>query len=103
EELGDRGDILTQMVWRSARAKIVAARGRADEGEALAREAVGISESTDFVSARADALVDLAQVLRDAGRTQEASEAANEGLALYERKGNSVAAGKIRADLAVLM
>src|SRR5262249_39162260 len=66
EELGDPGDLLTQIIWRSARGKVLAARGRTDEGEALAREAMRISESTDFVNTRADALVDLAQILRGA-------------------------------------
>ena len=59
-------------------------------------------DSTDFVSTRADALTELAEILHQAGRLEEAKSAAADALALYEEKGNSVAAGKIRAHLAVL-
>jgi hypothetical protein len=41
--------------------------------------------------------VDLAEVLRLAGRAEEASAALERAVELYERKGNSVSAGKARA------
>ena len=63
---------------------------------------MSLAELTDFVNTRADALVDLAQILREAGRLEEASAAVSYALALYEEKGNKVAAGKTRALLAVL-
>jgi predicted ATPase/class 3 adenylate cyclase len=103
EELAARDDLLTQVIWRSARGGIQARKGRFEEAEALARDAVAMSQSTDFVNTRADALVDLARVLHLGGRPDEARSAAAEGLVLYELKGNSVAAGKTRADLAVLL
>ena len=59
--------------------------------------------STDFVTTRADALTELAAILQQGGRVEEATSAAVEGLALYEQKGNIVAAGKIRTHLAVLL
>ena len=102
EELAARDDMLTQVIWRSARGRILAGQGRIEDAERLAREAVSLAELTDFVNTRADALVDLAQILREAGRLEEANAAVSEGLALYEKKGNSVAAGKTRAHLAVL-
>jgi predicted ATPase/class 3 adenylate cyclase len=102
EQLAARDDLLTQVVWRSARARIVAGEGRLDEADELALEAVRISESTDFLNTRADALLDLAQIRRQAGRLEEASAAAAQGLALYEQKGNSVAARKTRDHFAVL-
>jgi len=102
EELAARDDLLTQVIWRSARAGFLARQGRIEEAEALAREAVTMSESTDFVTTRADALTDLAEILHQAGRLEEAKTAAAEGLALYEQKGNSVAARKTRAHFAVL-
>jgi hypothetical protein len=80
----------------------MARQGRLDEAEGLAQEAVTISEATDFLNTRADALVDLAHVHRRAGRLDEARTAAAKGLALYEEKGNQVAAERARADLAVL-
>jgi predicted ATPase/class 3 adenylate cyclase/DNA-binding winged helix-turn-helix (wHTH) protein len=102
EELASRDDLLTQVIWRSARAGLLARQGRLGEAEALAREAVKMAESTDFVTTRADALTELAAVLRRGGRLEEAKSAAEEALALYEQKSNSVAAGKIRTHLAVL-
>jgi tetratricopeptide (TPR) repeat protein len=102
EELASRDDFLSQVIWRSARAGFLARQGHLEEAEALAREAVKIAESTDFVTTRADALTELAAILQQAGRVEEARSAAADGLALYEQKGNSVAAGRIRMDLAVL-
>jgi tetratricopeptide (TPR) repeat protein len=102
EQLAAREDLLTQVVWRRVRAKVMAREGRVDEAEDLAQEAVTISESTDFLNTRADALVDLAHVHRRAGRLDEARTALAKGLALYEEKGNQVAAKRTRADLAVL-
>jgi predicted ATPase/class 3 adenylate cyclase len=102
EELGSRDDRISQVVWRSARAKIAAGRGDVAGAEALAREAVRIGALTDFVSSRGDALIDLAQVLRASGRIPEARAAATEALSLYEQKGNAVAARKTDGDLAVL-
>ena len=50
EELASRDDLLTQVIWRSARAGFLARQGRLEEAEALAREAVRMAESTDFVN-----------------------------------------------------
>ena len=102
EQLAAREDLLTQVVWRRVRAKVMARQGRVDEAEDLAQEAVTISESTDFLNTHADALVDLAQIHRRAGRLDEARTAIAKGLALYEEKGNFVAVERTRGDLAVL-
>jgi Flp pilus assembly protein TadD len=64
---------------------------------------VTIAASTDFVTTQADALTELAAILQQRGRVEEAASAAGEGLSLYEQKGNIVAAGKIRTRLAVLL
>ena len=52
EELASRDDLLTQVIWRSVRAGLLARQGRIEEAEALAREAVTMAESTDFVTTR---------------------------------------------------
>lgn len=96
--LAASGDRLTQVLWRGVQARVLAQRTRLAEAEALAREAVSLAEQTDFVVYRGDALVDLACILRDAGRDAEAEAAATAGLALHERKGNLVTAAKIRSD-----
>jgi tetratricopeptide (TPR) repeat protein len=102
EELAAPDDLITQVLWRGVRARALAGRGRVDEAERLAREAVALAERSDFVNDRGDALADLAVVHRHAGKVEHAQEALAEALRLYERKGNAVAAGRARAELAVL-
>jgi tetratricopeptide (TPR) repeat protein len=101
--LAQANDLLTQVLWRSVQARILARRGRLLEAEALAREAVSLAGQTDFLVHHGDALVDLAYILRDSGRTDEAAAAAAAGLHLHERKGNLITAGKIRSDLGILL
>jgi Flp pilus assembly protein TadD len=82
---------------------VLARRGRLEGAEELAREAVSLAERTDFLVYRGDALVDLAHILQDAGRTDDAAAAAAGGLQLHEQKGNLVTAAKIRSDLGFLL
>jgi len=86
-------------MWRQVRAKVLARRGELETAERLAREAVELAETTDSLNWRGDARRDLAEVLRLAGRTQEAADAARSALSLYEQKGNVVMAGRARAVL----
>jgi hypothetical protein len=90
----------TQVLWRSALAKVLAARGRVDEGEVLAREAAGIIEGTDQPDAQGGALVDLGRVLAMAGRTGEAISAFERAIERFEVKGNVVWTRKASAMLA---
>ena len=101
--LAASGDVLTQVLWRGVQARVLARRGRLEEAEALAREVVSLAEQTDFVVYRGDAMVDLAHILQDSGRADEAAVAAAAGLHLHEQKGNLVTAAKIRSDLGVLL
>jgi class 3 adenylate cyclase/tetratricopeptide (TPR) repeat protein len=98
EELTAADDLLTQVLWRGLRARVLVGRDRLEEAERLAREAVVLAERSDFLNHRGDALVDLAIVLRQAGRLDDARAALSEALRLYQRKGN-VAAVKARAEV----
>jgi class 3 adenylate cyclase/tetratricopeptide (TPR) repeat protein len=91
--------LVAQMMWRGARAKVLARRGQAEEAEALAREGVAIIERTDYVLYHADALTDLAEVLRLQDRSSEAVTAAEKAWRLYEQKGNAVAARNVQTLL----
>jgi tetratricopeptide (TPR) repeat protein len=102
EESADADDLITQVLWRGVRARTLARRGLGQEAESMAREAVALAETSDFVNDRGDAFVDLAFVRRHAGQLDQARAALAEGLRCYEQKGNVVAAGRVRADLAVL-
>lgn len=57
---------------------------------------MALANRTDFVNHRADALADLGIVLRELGAGPGAQDAFDEALAMYEGKGNLVAAGRLR-------
>jgi tetratricopeptide (TPR) repeat protein len=101
-ELGASDDVLTQMLWRQVRAKVLARSGEHAEAERLAREAVAIGEGTDMLDVQGDGYADLAEVLSLAGRPQEATQALEQARARYEPKGNLVMARRVRARLAEL-
>ena len=101
-ELGASDDAATQMLWRQARAKVLARRGEHAEAERLAREAVAIGEETDLLDAQGDTHADLAEVLSLADRPKEAAEALEQALERYERKGNLVSAQRAQTRLAEL-
>jgi tetratricopeptide (TPR) repeat protein len=86
--------------WRRVRAKLLARRGAVEEAERLAREATGRAALTDFLDDRAQALADLAEVLRLGDRPQESATTLKEALLLHEQKGNVVATARLRAVLA---
>ena len=99
EEKAASDDAVSQIVWRRVRAKVLARRGELDEAEALAGEAVALAEAIDCPEWRADAHMDLAEVLLLAGRPEDAIGHVQEALGLYERKGNVVFAGRARKRL----
>ena len=97
QEIADEDDVETQALWRRVRAKALAADGRIGEAERLARETIEILAPTDAPVMRADALVDLAEVLQAPASERQA--ALEEALGLYEGKGNAVAAARVRGLL----
>jgi predicted ATPase/class 3 adenylate cyclase len=92
-------DIPEQFLWRKARAKVLAARGEVEEAERLAREAVALAERTDHLEEHANALMTLAEVLRRAGRADEATPALRDALDLLRQKGNTVLARRAQQAL----
>lgn len=95
-------DVDSQVRWRLARAPVLSRRGDSGQAERLAREAVELVAGTDVIDLHADALVELAAVLRRADRPGEAVAALREAGTLYQRKGNVVSAGRVKAALAEL-
>jgi ATP/maltotriose-dependent transcriptional regulator MalT len=89
-------DIVTQVIWRCVQAKILARAGDLGEAETLARAAVALVAPTDLLSHRADAMLDLAEVLDVCGRGGDSYQAARDGLCLYEQKGHVVGARRAR-------
>jgi DNA-binding SARP family transcriptional activator/class 3 adenylate cyclase/tetratricopeptide (TPR) repeat protein len=98
-DLADPRDVLAQMDWRQVQALVDAHRGEWVEAEELAREAVALGERTDSSNCQADALCDLAEVLRAAGRDAEATDVLVQALDRYERKKNLAMARRVHALL----
>ncbi len=79
--------------------KILARRGEFEEAERLVREGVRVTEPTQYLTDRAFSLSDLAEVLRLAGRSDEAASALEGAIDLFEQKGNIVSADRARTSL----
>jgi tetratricopeptide (TPR) repeat protein len=80
-------DVVSQASGRAVQARVLVRRGDHDEAVTLAREAVDIMATTDYLAEHGDEAVHLAHVLREAGKNDEAVAAAREAVALYEQKG----------------
>jgi ATP/maltotriose-dependent transcriptional regulator MalT len=100
EEAAAEDDLVTQTIWRTARAKVLARRGDVETAERLADEAKALAEGTDFPDLQATALLALAEVLRASGETTEAEPLIEAARATYRRKGNVVAADRTAQVLA---
>jgi tetratricopeptide (TPR) repeat protein len=96
QDLADDDDIASQTLWRTVQAKVLARKGNRDGALILIGEAVDLLTPTDAVSAQAETLVDLADVLRNSGRREDADEVLGDAVKLFELKGNLVAVEAIR-------
>ena len=93
-------DVATQWRWRSVAARLAAREGSVERADELSLEALEILEGTDVLNDRAECLLDRAEVLSLAGRSEESAAAIREALRLYEQKENVVGAARARALLA---
>jgi class 3 adenylate cyclase/tetratricopeptide (TPR) repeat protein len=100
EAAGAHDDVITQMLIRQVRAKVLARRGEHAEAERLAREALAFGEPTDMLDAQGVAHLDLAIVLTAAGRPDEAVEELMRARTLFARKGNIVSVALVDRLLA---
>jgi class 3 adenylate cyclase/tetratricopeptide (TPR) repeat protein len=97
--LAAEDDRISQVLWRSARARVRAREGRHAEAEALVREAIDVVLTTDHLEEQARAHADHAEVLELAGRRAEARAELERALELYERKGHEVGSSAVRRRL----
>jgi predicted ATPase/class 3 adenylate cyclase len=103
EEAAAEDDIASQIWWRLTRAKLLARAGDTKSGEAVARTAVMLAEPIDDLSTRARALLDLGEVLRLSGRSEETDPFVEKAVRLLEQKGDLVSLGRARAARAAQM
>jgi class 3 adenylate cyclase/tetratricopeptide (TPR) repeat protein len=96
EETAGSEDAYSQALLRSVRAKSLARRGRVEEAEPLAREAIALLEPTDFLFMQAFARGSLGEVLVLAERHDALGEL-EAAARLADAKGFSVGAGQMRA------
>jgi tetratricopeptide (TPR) repeat protein len=101
-DLASEDDVISQAMWRSVRARVLAREGKVEEAVELADGAVGLLAASDGIGQQADALLVLSEVLGRAGRRTDAGLALEEAITLYERKGNVVAAAAARVALTAL-
>jgi tetratricopeptide (TPR) repeat protein len=101
ERLAAADDAFSQVLWRTALAKVLVRRRDLDRAEALARESIELLPS-DMLTMQSYAHFDLAVVLAARSLTEEAKAAADEAATLFEQKGNLVSlehARQLVADL----
>jgi predicted ATPase/DNA-binding SARP family transcriptional activator len=99
EEASRPNDVQSQVLWRSIRAKALARRGELEAAELLALESIAFAERSDFLTAHADALIDLAEVLELSERPSDAVHSIEKAIRVYELKGNAFAASHARSRL----
>jgi class 3 adenylate cyclase/tetratricopeptide (TPR) repeat protein len=91
EQLAAVHQLDAQIKLRAVHAIVLARRGELEQAERLAREAVDLADQTDQLDSRAEAHVDLAEVLRHGGRQGEAARELERAIWLYKEKGNEMA------------
>jgi class 3 adenylate cyclase/tetratricopeptide (TPR) repeat protein len=101
-EAATSDDYNAQAFWRATQAKVLARRSDFEAAEELAREAVTIIDRSDEINHQGLLRSGLVEVLRLAGRSDEAKSQLEEALELFEQKENRVMADRTRALLAEL-
>ena len=91
EALSEADDAHSQVLWRSARARLLADEAP-DRALELALGAVDFAESTADLELRGDAWSDLGEVHASLGNADDAMKALEQALALYQRKGDATSA-----------
>ena len=91
------GDWVSEVDHKRGRALLLARTGNGEEAVVLIDDALELTRGTDDPNVLAAVLVAAAEVRQLVGRDDEADPLLREALQVYERKGNVLAAGKLRA------
>ena len=102
ERITIQGDVDAEVRWRQLRGKTLARRGRHEEAEAVAMEAVRLASNTDYLDLHAHALMGLAEILRLAHREPDAALGASRSPRSAPAKGNLAAEARTASLLADL-
>jgi tetratricopeptide (TPR) repeat protein len=101
EALSDSDDAQSQVLWRSARARLWAG-SNPERAVELARGAVDLAETTADLLMRGDAWSDLGEVALVVTGVDDAVGALEQALSLYELKGDTTSADRARRRIAEL-
>ncbi|HET8664586.1 MAG TPA: AAA family ATPase [Nocardioides sp.] len=93
EALSESDDAWSQVLWRSARARLLAASDP-DRALELAQGAVDFAETTADLELRGDAWSDFGEVHAEIGNGDDAIKALHQALGLYQRKGDTTSAAR---------
>jgi tetratricopeptide (TPR) repeat protein len=96
EETAAPDDLSGNVLYRMVRGQLLARQGAFDEADRMSREAVELSERTDWLMDRGDALMARGEVLSALGDHDAAAGAMRKAFDLYTRKGNVVSANRAR-------
>ena len=99
ERFAIQEDVCAQVIWRTVRARALAASGSVAEAERLAREAVELAATTDWLVGRGDAAWTLGVVLLAGGADEAAYQAWSDALSFYEHKGAAPSVALMRAAI----
>jgi tetratricopeptide (TPR) repeat protein len=102
-ELADEDDVASQVLWRTAHARLLADASQGELATDAAERAVEIATEGDDIELLADAKAALGEVLWQLGRQESAEPPFREALALYERKEDIASATRVRLRLEVLL
>jgi class 3 adenylate cyclase/tetratricopeptide (TPR) repeat protein len=102
EETALGEDVLSQVLWRNARARLLRREAALEDAGTLAKEAVGMAADTDDLNLLGYALSGLGGVLVSARREPEASAAYAQAAEVFRRKGNVVAGARVEERANVL-
>jgi tetratricopeptide (TPR) repeat protein len=102
EEAAASDDVIAQVWWRGVRAKVLARRGEGSSALRLAREAVDLSEPSDYPIMKAQAHEALGETFRLLGNLEEARRAFERAIELYETKGDVVDSARLVEQLKAL-
>jgi tetratricopeptide (TPR) repeat protein len=98
EALSEPDDAWSQVLWRSARARLLAASAP-DRALELVQTAVDFAETTADLQLRGDAWCDFGEVRSVVGQRDAAAASFAQAVALYERKGDVTSAARARRRL----
>jgi class 3 adenylate cyclase len=99
EEAGAADDVMTQVQVKATRARLLARRGALAEAEGMAREAVHEAEAAEYNMLMPYAHLALGDVLRLAGRLEEAAAEWRSVIAFEKARGNKLYVGRLRREL----